>query len=226
MRAVDKAYEAVRRGIIAGRFAPATRITEQEVAAAAGVSRTPAREALRRLHAEGLVNFTPNQGAVVSEWTAADLDEIFDLRAMLESHGVARAAALASASQVAELKALAEEQYAQARDRGSGYLDRIAELNSRFHRRLHEAAGSPRLMRALAALLEAPLVMKTFQNYTPDDLQRSAAHHLELVQALEARDGEWAASVMRSHILAAKRTLRPDPGRRPAAAAGRGGQGR
>jgi DNA-binding FadR family transcriptional regulator len=50
--------------------------------------------------------------------------------------------------------------------------------------------------------------MKTFLNYRSDDLQRSAAHHLELVKALEARDPDWAASVMRSHILAAKRTLR------------------
>jgi DNA-binding GntR family transcriptional regulator len=209
VRAVDKAYVAVRDGIIAGRFAPASRITEQEVAAAAGVSRTPAREALRRLHSEGLVSFTPNQGAVVTEWSTADLDEIFDLRAMLESHGVARAARLASDAEVAALKRLAEEQLAEARDRRDGYLDRIAELNSRFHRRLQEAAGSPRLMRALAALLEAPLVMKTFLNYSAEDLVRSAGHHLELVQALEARDAEWAASVMRSHILAAKRTLRP-----------------
>lgn len=209
MRAVDKAYAAVRDGIIAGRFAPASRITEQEVAAAAGVSRTPAREALRRLHSEGLVNFTPNQGAVVTEWSTADLDEIFDLRAMLEAHGAARAAALATDAEIAVLKGLAEQQLAEARERHDGYLDRIAELNSRFHRRLQEAAGSPRLMRALAALLEAPLVMKTFLNYSADDLQRSAAHHLELVQALAARDGEWAASVMRSHVLAAKRTLRP-----------------
>lgn len=219
MRAVDKAYEAVRGGIIAGRFAPASRITEQEVAAAAGVSRTPAREALRRLHSEGLVNFTPNQGAVVTVWSTGDLDEIFDLRALLESHGVARAAARATDVELAALKALAAEQLEEARDRRDGYLDRIAELNSRFHRRLQEAAGSPRLMRALAALLEAPLVMKTFLNYSADDLQRSAAHHLELVQALEARDGEWAASVMRSHILAAKRTLRTEAGRRHPAAA-------
>jgi len=209
VRAVDRAYQAVRDGIIAGRFAPASRITEQEVAAAAGVSRTPAREALRRLHAEGLVSFTPNQGAVVSDWSAADLDEIFDLRALLESHGAARAAARASEAEVAALRALAEQQLVEARAREAGYLDRIAELNSRFHRHLQQAAGSPRLLRALAALLEAPLIMKTFRNYSAEDLRRSAAHHLELVQALAARDGEWAASVMRSHILAAKRTLRP-----------------
>jgi DNA-binding GntR family transcriptional regulator len=208
VRAVDKAYEAVRGGIIAGRFAPATRITEQEVAAAAGVSRTPAREALRRLHTEGLVRFTPNQGAVVTEWSGADLDEIFELRALLESHGAARAAVLATEAELAALRSLAEQQLAEVRDRCDGCLDRLAQLNSRFHRRLQEAAGSPRLLRALAELLEAPLILKTFDYFSADDLGRSAAHHLELVQALEARDGEWAASVMRSHLLATRRSLR------------------
>lgn len=208
MRAVDKAYQAVRDGILAGRYAPASRITEQEVAAVAGVSRTPVREALRRLHAEGLVDFTPNQGAMVTDWSVADADEIFELRALLESYGAARAAERASEAQTAELRRLAELQYEECGTRSEGYLERIGELNSRFHRRLQEAAGSPRLSRVLASLLEAPLVMKTFLNYTQDDLMRSAAHHLELVRALESRDPEWARSVMRSHVLAARRTLR------------------
>lgn len=208
MRAVDKAYQAVRDGILAGRYGPSTRITEQEVAAAAGVSRTPVREALRRLHAEGLVDFTPNQGAMVTTWSAEDADEIFQLRALLESYGAARAAERATQVQIEELRSLAEQQYAEATQRTEGSLERIGELNNLFHRRLQEAASSVRLARTLASLLEAPLMMKTFLNYTADDLQRSAAHHLELVRALEARDPEWAASVMRSHVLAARRTLR------------------
>jgi DNA-binding FadR family transcriptional regulator len=60
----------------------------------------------------------------------------------------------------------------------------------------------------LAALLEAPLIMKTFLKYRPQDLERSAVHHLELVRAIEAADPDWAASVMRSHILAARGALR------------------
>lgn len=208
MRAVDKAYQAVRDGIIEGRYRPSTRITEQEVAAAAGVSRTPVREALRRLHAEGLVDFTPNQGAMVTTWKAEDADEIFELRAMLESYGASRAAQRATAAQLEELRRLAERQHQESINRDEGYLERIGDLNNQFHRKLQEAAASARLARALAALLEAPLIMKTFLNYTPDDLQRSAAHHLELVRAIEARDAEWAASVMRSHVLAARGTLR------------------
>lgn len=207
MRAVDRAYQAVRSGIIAGRYLAGARLTEQEIATAVGVSRTPVREALRRLDAEGLVDFTPNLGAVVTTWTDADSDEVFDLRAMLESYGARRATARASAEQVAALRILAEAQYRESRDRGPGHLERIADLNSQFHRRLQEAAGSARLSRALAALIEAPLMMRTFQKYTPEDLERSAQHHLEIVRALEARDADWAASVMLSHIHAARGAL-------------------
>ncbi len=207
-RAFDKAYHAVREGIIAGRFPPSRRITEQEVAAAAGVSRTPVREALRRLHAEGIVDFRPNQGAMVTAWSAEETEEIFELRAILESHGARRAAERASATQVGRLRELAELQQQESSERADGYLARVCELNSRFHRGLQEAAGSPRLSQALASILEAPLVLQTFQNYSPEDLIQSAAHHLEIVRAVERRDGEWAAAVMRSHILAARRTLR------------------
>jgi DNA-binding GntR family transcriptional regulator len=208
VRAVDKAYAAVKEGIFAGRFPPGTRITEYEVVSASGVSRTPAREALRRLHSEGLVDMTPNQGAVVIDWSPADTDEIFDLRAALESYGAARAAARATPEQIRDLEVLATRQQAEARERRDGHLERIASLNSQFHNQLQHASASPRLSRILAALLDASLIMKTFSHYTADDLERSAAHHLELVQALAKRDAEWAASVMRSHVLAAKRSLR------------------
>ena len=91
-KAVDKAYQTVRERIVRGIYPAASRITEQQVAADAGVSRTPVREALRRLHAEGLLEFVPHQGAIVADWTTEDRDDVFELRAMLESYGVGRAA--------------------------------------------------------------------------------------------------------------------------------------
>jgi DNA-binding GntR family transcriptional regulator len=207
LRAVDRAYEAVRSGIIAGRYLAGARLTEQEIATTVGVSRTPVREALRRLDAEGLVEFTPNLGAVVTTWNEVDSDEIFDLRAMLESYGARRATSRASNEQIAGLRRLAELQYHESVARKVGYLERIGDLNSQFHRGMQDAAASPRLVRALAGLIEAPLMMRTFQKYTPEDLQRSAQHHLEIVSALEARDAEWAASVMFSHVHAARGAL-------------------
>ena len=208
MRAVDKAYRTVKDGIISGRYPGGARITEQEVAATAGVSRTPVREALRRLQSEGLVDFTPNFGAVVTVWTEADSDEVFELRAMLEAYGARRASRHASDEQLARLRELAEAQYRESIERRSGYLDRISEINNRFHHALQEAAASPRLTRVLSSLIEAPLVMKTFHVYTPEDLVRSAQHHLELCRALELRDAEWASSVMSSHIHAARGALK------------------
>ena len=128
MRAVDKAYETVRSGIIAGRYLAGARLTEQEIATTVGVSRTPVREALRRLDAEGLVEFTPNLGAVVTTWSDADSDEVFDLRAMLESYSARRATLRASADQVGALRRLAEEQYRESMERRPGHLERIADL--------------------------------------------------------------------------------------------------
>ena len=80
-KAVDKAYQTVRERIVRGVYPASSRITEQEVAAVAGVSRTPVREALRKLHAEGLLEFVPHQGAIVTEWTSEDRDDVFELRA-------------------------------------------------------------------------------------------------------------------------------------------------
>jgi DNA-binding GntR family transcriptional regulator len=207
--AVERAYTAIRERIITGSYAPSARITEQEISDSVGVSRTPAREALRRLQAEGLVRVVPNQGALVTDWTEADIEEIFELRAMLEPYGAFRAAARITPKGIAELRLLATRQHEEAVNRRKGYLQRIGTLNSQFHRALHRFAESPRLNIALSSLIEAPLMLQTFSSYPTDQLVRSALHHLELVSALEAHDGEWAASAMRTHILAARKALRP-----------------
>src|SRR5262249_33245033 len=103
-KAVDKAYQTVRDRIVRGVYPASSRITEQEVAAVAGVSRTPVREALRKLHAEGLLEFVPHQGAIVTEWTSEDRDDVFELRALLESYGAARAARRMTSEGITELR--------------------------------------------------------------------------------------------------------------------------
>ena len=203
MKAARKAYEAVRSEIIEGTYGPGDRITESEIAESAAVSRTPVREALHRLEAEGLIRFVPNQGAFVRSWGAAEAEETFELRAMLESYAARLAVQRAADEQVAELRQLAERQLDESRRRRRGYLKRIADLNSRFHDLLLTCADSVRLRASVAPLANAPLVFQTFRDYSQDDLIRSAEHHLELAEAIEARNPDWAASVMRAHIFAA-----------------------
>ena len=207
-RAVEKAYNYVRERTLKGVYSSGIRITEQEIADATGVSRTPVREALRRLQAEGFLTLIPNQGAAVTEWSSENTADIFELRALLEPYGAKRAADRITAAGLRELKGLAQKQYDESVRRAPGYLRRIGELNSRFHRTLLIHSGSPRLVAMMPALIDAPLVLKTFSKYEDAELVRSATHHLEIVSALQARDGEWAASVMRSHIQAAHVSFR------------------
>ncbi len=202
-KAVEKAYSFVRERTLKGVYSSGIRITEQEIADATGVSRTPVREALRRLQAEGFLSHIPNQGAAVMEWSADMIGGVFELRALLEPYGAARAAERITTQGLALLKSLAQRQHEESVRRAPGYIKRIGDLNSRFHRAVQEHSGNARLVAMLPALIDAPLVLETFANYEHAELVRSASHHLEIVSALEARDGVWAASVMRSHIHAA-----------------------
>jgi DNA-binding GntR family transcriptional regulator len=204
MRAARKAYEAVRNEIIEGAYAPGDRITESEIAESAQVSRTPVREALHRLEAEGLIRFVPNQGAFVSSFGLAEARETFDLRSMLESYVVRLCAERMTPDELSEARALAEEQLQVSVDRKSGYLKKVADLNGRFHGALLEACRSEPLRATMATIANAPLVFQTFRDYSPDALIRSAQHHLEIVLALEAGNPEWAAAVMRAHIHSAR----------------------
>jgi DNA-binding GntR family transcriptional regulator len=205
--AAERAYDAIRSGILDGTFELGARLPEEDLAARAGVSRTPVREALRKLAAEGFVTFVPNRGAQVASWADDDVEEIFRLRALLESHGAALAATRIADTDLVVLRHLADGMEHAARRGTAPALDRVAELNNRFHRTILEAAASRRLRALLDTVIEVPLVHRTFHRYTPDALQRSMHHHRELLAALEAGDGEWAASVMRTHVLAARTVL-------------------
>lgn len=207
MKAAQHAYNILRAAIIDGTYPPGERVTEQEVSATAGVSRTPVREALQRLEAEGLITVTAHQGAVVASWDQGDADDIFELRVMLEGYAARLAAQRASKEDLVELRQLATKQSKEAKKRDAGYIERIADLNNQFHNRLQQAAASSRLQTMLATLSNAPLVYQTFRDYARDDLNRSARHHMELVEAIEAGDGNWAYAVMCAHVMAARRVF-------------------
>jgi DNA-binding GntR family transcriptional regulator len=205
--AVEKAYTAIRRGIASGLYPVRSHLKAADLAVAIGVSRTPVREALRRLHAEGIVDFVAHRGAYVIDWRPSDVDEVLGLRAVLESYAAELAARSITPAQLAELRTLTDRMDRAACDRPPLYLEAIAEANARFHKLIHVAAQHKRLASILAAIVEMPLMLRTFHRYRNEDLMRSMAHHRELVAALEARDGAWAASVMRSHVIAAHHVI-------------------
>ncbi|MEZ0050267.1 DNA-binding GntR family transcriptional regulator [Mycobacterium sp. MAA66] len=205
--ASEQALMELRQLILTGDLAPGARLGEVELAAQLGVSRTPVREALRTLSSQGLVELLPNKGARVVHWSAADLDEIYVLRAMLESHAARRATSRIERNQIAELTGLCEQMEACASRGRTADLVRLSEFNSRFHSVITEAADSPRLETMLANVVQVPLAVRTFVRYNPEALSRSMSHHRELVAALDAGAPDWAASIMQSHINAARTAL-------------------
>ena len=205
--ATEQTMTRLRQFILEGDLEPGARLGEVELAAQLGVSRTPVREALRALSSQGLVEILPNRGARVARWSVKDLDEIYELRVMLESHAAERAANRMSPAETDELDELCTQMETCAR-RGSKHdLLELSELNARFHGCVMDAADSPRLATMLASVVQVPLVMRTFVRYSPDALARSMGHHRELAAAMRAGAPEWAGAVMRSHIIAARTVL-------------------
>lgn len=209
-QAAEQAADAIREDILAGRIPAGARIAEADVARQLSVSRTPIREALSRLAAEGLVELSPNRGARVTSWTTAELREIFEVRLRMEPYAVRQAVPLLTAAQLDDLSAMAQAMLAAGRPAGPQDLDTIIALNRQFHGLLVAAAGSAALAASLKAVTHAAVVHQNFQHYTPGALARSLAHHAEIVEAARAREPAWAESVMRSHLFNARATMLGD----------------
>src|SRR6185503_10496321 len=165
-----------------------------ELAERLGVSRTPVREALGRLAAEGLVEIVPNRGARVPSWTVAELEGVFDLRTALEPR-------------LAALDVLAEAMLDVGAPGPDQDLDAIVPLNREFHGRLVALADQPVMASALSGAIHAPIVLRNFHTYDEASLRRSLAHHVEIVAAVRAGDPAWAQAVMTAHIRNARTVM-------------------
>jgi DNA-binding GntR family transcriptional regulator len=218
--AAQRAYKFIRSRILSGALPSGARLLETSLAQQAGLSRTPVREAIRKLEAEGLVTQRPHFGAVVRGWSLEELEDIFSLRAVLESHIAERAAARAAKGQVAALCDMAEKMLELAKAAKPGYRDRISKLNADFHQKLIEAAGSERVRLMMSQVFDLPLSLRTFLRYDEAALMRSVHHHLEIAGAVRNGDAPLAGLVMRTHILAAWRAIEDDIKRQLEAAPG------
>ena len=139
-----------------------------------------------------------------------DLEETYELRAVLEGLAARRAATRIDPVALDEMDRLAATMMTvdpSLGHRPAGEFAELAALNARFHELIVTAAGSAQLASTLHGLVQLPLVMRTYRRYTAAALARSHSHHREIVDALRAGDGGWAESVMRSHVLAARAVL-------------------
>ncbi len=203
-QAVDRVYATLRQGILDGVYAPGARLGEADLAVALGVSRTPVREALRRLGSEGLLSTLPNKGARVRTWTTSELSDISDLRALLEGHAARQAATRVTGADIAAMEDLVTRMEAAAADGTAADIDLITELNREFHGAVILASGNALLPGLMHSLLHVPVISRTYRHYSPARMQQSMRQHRDLVDALRAGDPAWAEAVMRVHVLSAR----------------------
>jgi DNA-binding GntR family transcriptional regulator len=195
------ASEVIREAIIDGRLAPGQRLKEEELARQLGMSRTPVREALLLLQSEGLVESTPRRGATVRSYAMDDLDDMYQLRAILEGYAARRAATRISPDDVARL----EESCARFdRLRAEDDLGDLVKENLFFHNVILAAAGSDRLVPLVRKVIELPLVYRSFYWYSPEQKLISQHYHRQLTRALGARDAKRAEMIMTEHVLEAR----------------------
>ncbi|MDJ0657269.1 MAG: GntR family transcriptional regulator [Xanthomonadales bacterium] len=207
--AMEKAYVAIKEAIFSGRYGAGERLKERDICTELEVSRTPVREALRRLEADGLVRLEPRRGAVVTELGIDEANEIFSLGALLESFGAGLAARRASPDDVAALDRLLDEM-SQLLQSGHDQVHlEYMRLDHDLHGRIVEIAANRRLAALLRQTVGMPVLVKSFHSYSMDDLKRSLDQHRTIVDAIRVGDTVWAEAAMRSHILVTRSLILP-----------------
>jgi DNA-binding GntR family transcriptional regulator len=195
-RTADVVARRLAQAILSGDLPPGTRLREQNLAKSFSVSRTPVREALILLSASGLAHLEPNRGATVLQLTAADVSEVYHLRAVLESES----AALAAGRITPEVTVLLFK-----------ICDRMAELreapaseqlaaDTEFHYTIAEASGSSRLHALVRQVSAIPVAYRSAIAYTGADMGEAERQHRGIAGAIRRQDHGEARRLMRSHV--------------------------
>ncbi|MDO5630255.1 MAG: GntR family transcriptional regulator [Paracoccus sp. (in: a-proteobacteria)] len=193
----QSAYRRLLAEIRSGQLGPGARLRETELAERFGISRTPVREAIRQLEADGLVIHLPRQGASLRTLDHAEVIELYEMRAVLEGTAARLAARMALPL---EIDALADLNAALAK---AGPGADAQDLNRQFHAALMDAARNRFLVKTNSALKKTLLILGPTTLADPSRAGDAAQEHAAIIAALQSRDGDAAEAAMRRHIEAA-----------------------
>jgi DNA-binding GntR family transcriptional regulator len=193
----DQALAVIRQGMVSGEIRPGEIHSAAGMAARLGTSNGPVREAMLTLVEQGIMQVVPNVGFQVTRLTEDDLDEIHELRLMLEVPAMRRLGEEGIAGREDEVRRRAEESAAAAAARD---VARFLSADREFHLSLLELLGNGRLVKFVATLRDQTRLYGLHNLAEEGQLESSAAEHAELLAALVAGDGERAALVMSTHL--------------------------
>jgi DNA-binding GntR family transcriptional regulator len=189
---------SLRSAVVSGELLPGSLHSVHALATELGVSRTPVREALIKMAEQGMVRFERNRGVRILQTTVHDLEEVFELRLLLEVPAARRACAKFDAAGLKELRDEFEAMECAARD---GDEVRMWEHDRRFHRTILEATGNKRLAEFVDGMRDMVLKRGVSTAESSRTMLDIVAEHFGVLERLEARDPEGAADAMRAHLL-------------------------
>ena len=204
MRLSDRAYELIRHQIITLQLPPLSAIDEQTLMQELDLGRTPIREALQRLAAEGLVLLAPRRGMFVADISITDLQKIFEARMCLEGFCARLAAERASASQLEELSKVIQHLDQVPCDDSRGLM----AIDESFHELLYEAADNEFVAETLHRLHALSFRLWYLVLDRLGDVRGAMEQHRGIAEALDARDGERAEALLRQHIAEFQNSIR------------------
>jgi len=213
-------YALLRKRITLGDYGPGDRLKELDLAQELQISRTPIRAAFQRLEREGLIVSAPSRGVEVAPWTDHDNEEVFDLRAHLESHAAALAAQRCLPEHLTEMDQLNDRMASQLRYPSENFREAMESINAQFHQVILKAARSPRLAQFVASLMNARQVTGAFFNYSDAQFVKSVSDHQAIASAIRRGNSHLARSLMDDHIRNTGEQIRSERRtHRPSAAA-------
>ncbi len=197
-------FESLREAIISGSLPPSERLMEIQLAEEMGVSRTPVREAIRKLELEGLVVMIPRKGAYVAGMSIKDIVDVFEIRGALEG----LAAELAS-ERVTDEELESMERYLVkiSEEIESGDLSKVVETDTDFHTLIYKASRNARLSQIISNLREQIQRFRTTSLSFPGRMKIALEEHRKIVEAISSRDGELARKLAQEHIENAENTM-------------------
>jgi DNA-binding GntR family transcriptional regulator len=195
-----KVYRILRTRIINGNFKPGEKILEVNIAEQLGVSRTPVREALRELAAEGFVKMEPNLGMIVTDFSLEDLKEDLQIRRVLEGFAASVAAKKINQEEIAQLEEIMKKMSLIV-SKSKPDVVAYSELNALFHNLVLKVCGNKRLVKICVSLnnSEHRFRIRSLRN-NPQRLKYSLKEHQEILEALKRKDAEQAERLSKEHI--------------------------
>jgi DNA-binding GntR family transcriptional regulator len=200
----EQVAERLRTRIFAHELAPGAWVDEQAIASEFGISRTPLREALKVLAAEGLVQLKPRRGCYVAALSEQDVDEIFPVMALLEGRCTLEATAKATEADIGRLAAIHAD---LERHAANGDADRFFEANQQFHNALQELAGNRWLKQLIEETRQFIKLTRRDSLNLQGRLKQSLAEHRAILAAVQRRDAEGAGRLMHDHLLSGRAAL-------------------